>query len=281
MIDKLNEFYRYLQTDKLFRGLFTVIIMWVFIEDIRTGLTEFIRSKLGISGEIIAVITLILILVVLEFIFFELDRKKRKELTADPTTEYLPEYRKYKGLIVSISRIKDSKKDIFDKIDAIKGVNDEKGLENAYSITGIGQTFRAIVHHLEKLEHCWLLCTEDVKDSRELVEYFIGKISSPTMRLKTLHVHPPLKINDPFKIEDTFKAINTVYTNSLKECNLTEKEVIADLTGGTAIMSCAMILACWSPDRDIEYVLPKDTITDKRRLIMINENIPEILSRTW
>ena len=56
------------------------------------------------------------------------------------------------------------------------------------------------------------------------------------------------------------------------EAGLDETDVIADLTGGTVIMSCAMIFACLSPQRDMEYVEQKTY-----NLIKIKENVSEIV----
>ena len=60
---------------------------------------------------------------------------------------------------------------------------------------------------------------------------------------------------DRYGIEEVSNKINTAYAEAVKKYDLNETDVIADLTGGTAIMSCAMILSCLSIRRDMEYVL--------------------------
>lgn len=269
MNKRLKEFFKYAKKDEVFIGIITLIVTWFLVEDIRVELTGWIKSEFGVPGEITTTVSLVLIAIAFKYILFIKDERKKAELKANPTSELLQE--KYKGLIVSVSLITESKKDILDKIDAIKSLNDKDGLELIYTTRGIGQTFRAIIHHLGELTNCWLLCTGDAEMSKELVEYFIKKFS------KSIRVHPR-KINDPFKVEETFNVINKIYSEEIKKCALNENQVIADLTGGTAIMSCAMVLSCLSPDRDMEYVLQKDK-ENERKLKKINENVSELVFR--
>ena len=55
---------------------------------------------------------------------------------------------------------------------------------------------------------------------------------------------------------------------------MNESEVIADITGGTAIMTSAMTLACLSSDRDMEYIEQ-----ETHRLMKIEENISDFIFR--
>jgi uncharacterized membrane protein len=216
-----------------------------------------------------AILPIVIILFIIFLIMFTsswYEERKRKKLKAEPTTEPLRE--RYKGLIASISLIKEPKEEIINKINSVKNLKDKEGLKKVYEVRGIGQTCRAIKHHLGKLEACWLLCTRDVGEGKELVEYFIKKFSSRTVKVKTI----PLE--SPNKIESVHKAINEIYVKDIKEVNLNETEVIADVTGGTTIMSSAMTLACISRDRDIEYVEQKTY-----NLIKIDENISEVIFR--
>jgi hypothetical protein len=238
----------------LFGGLFgNVLSNWLYRE----------------FGYLIAIVSIIVILsVVLLIMFITLwyVLKKRERLEAKPTSE--PLHERYKGLIVSISRLNETKYQVISKVDSVKDLEDAEGLNELYKVRGVGQTFRAIKHHLGRLEVCWLLCTGDVNEGKELVEYFIRKFGSRTVKVKSV----PLE--SPNEIGSVHKAINDVYVNKIKEYNLEEKEVIADVTGGTTIMSSAMTLACISPDRDIEYVEQKTY-----KLIKIDENISEVIFR--
>ena len=142
----------------------------------------------------------------------------------------------------------------------------DKGLYKIYQVRGIGQTFRAIKHHCGALEKCWMLCSGDVKESEELVKHFTKKFSKKTVQVEPI---PLIELNN---IEEIYKKVDHIYREMIKKNRLDETDVIADLTGGTVIMSCAMIFACLSPQRDMEYVEQKTY-----NLIKIEENVSEIV----
>ncbi|MCG7847876.1 MAG: hypothetical protein MIO93_01670 [ANME-2 cluster archaeon] len=184
------------------------------------------------------------------------EKNRQSILEANPISE--PLGKKYKGLVASISLLTEPK-------DKIKEIIDSNDLTEIYKIRGIGQTLRAIKHHLGELKVCWLLCTGDVDDSLEMVKHFI-KINSKKM-VQVVKI----EIINSYHIEEVSKKIGTVYVEGVKKYDLNETDVIADLTGGTAIMSCAMVLACLPVRRDMEYVLQ-----NSYDLIEIKENVLEI-----
>jgi len=140
-----------------------------------------------------------------------------------------------------------------------------KVLNKLYTERGIGQTFRAIKHHCGELEKCWLLYSKDVEDNKDVLDKYIIKVSKKTVDVDFI------ELTDHTKVECISKIINTIYTEIINEPDLDETDVIADMTGGTAIMSCAMVLSCLDQQRDLEYV-EQDTKT----LIEIKENVSEI-----
>lgn len=144
----------------------------------------------------------------------------------------------------------------------------DKGLYRIYQVRGIGQTFRAIKHHCGELIECWMLCSGDVEDSKELVEHFTKKFSKKTVQIE------PIPLDNTNNIEEIFEKINTVYAEKIRAIGLEETDVIADLTGGTVIMSCAMIFACLSVKRDLEYVEQKTYNLKK-----IEENVSELIHK--
>lgn len=97
----------------------------------------------------------------------------------------------------------------------------------------------------------------------------IKEFGYETVKVESCHLESP---ND---IESVYKVIDGIYKKELGKYNLEEKEVITDVTGGTTILSSAMILAYISPDRDIEYVEQKTY-----NLIKIDENIPEVIFKS-
>ena len=142
----------------------------------------------------------------------------------------------------------------------------DKGLYKIFKIRGIGQTFRAIKHHCGALEKCWMLCSGDVEVSKELVKHFTNKFSKKTVQVEPITL---IKLNN---IEEIYKKIDHIYREMIKKNGFDETDMIADLTGGTVIISCAMIFACLSPQRDMEYVEQKTY-----NLIKIKENVSEIV----
>lgn len=259
------KFLNYLKRNKVFRGLIALIYFSFFREGvIQSEFLGFVKLRFGLIGEIISLLILSLTAVFVAYIVFYFDDKRRTELKADPCSEPLKE--RYKGLIVSISLIREPKEEILRKIDSINDIHDKEGLKTLYEVRGIGQTIRAIRYHLGELEACWLLCTRETKESEELINYFIRKFSKKTVDIQSIEL-----INSS-KIGDTFKQINEIYIEKIKGVGLKEGEVIADLTGGTAVTSCAMVLACVPIKRDMEYVLQSTY-----DLIKIKENISEIV----
>lgn len=260
-----TKFLNYLKRNKVFRSLIALIFFSFFLEGvIQSEFLGYIKLKSGLIGEIFSLIILSFVITFAAYIVFFVDEKRRTELKADPNSE--PLKKRYKGLIVSVSLIRDPKEEIIRKIDSIKDISDNEGLKEVYKIRGIGQTCRAIRHHLGELDACWLLCTKEVKESEELIKYFTEKISKKTVEIKSI------ELIEPSKIGDTFKQINEIYIEEIMKVNLKEDEIIADLTGGTVITSCAMVLACVPIKRDMEYVLQSTY-----DLIKINENLSEIV----
>ncbi len=271
MNEKLTSFSLFIRNNWIVNGIVFIIITFLFQGVLTNVLVAWLMSNFGISSTTLTSLTIAFFLLGFVVIWFQSDEikrekiKNRAKLKANPTSEDLQI--KYKAAIFLISRISEPKQNILNKINAVRDINDNERLRKVYEIRGIGQTFRAITHHIGELRYCWLLCSEDVKESKELIEYFIKKFSENTVLIYLV------KIDDPFKVEETFKEINKIYGDKIKDCMLTENDVIADLTGGTSIMSCAMILSCLSPDRKMEYMLQNE----ERTLIEIKENVSDII----
>ncbi|WP_269849669.1 hypothetical protein [Methanosarcina horonobensis] len=185
---------------------------------------------------------------------------------------------KYKGLIVSISKIKVPDKEVVGLIDEVSKLEKniksnlkiaknsvdvrslEKQLDNLYiklfGIEGIGQTFRAIMKHQGKLKVCWLLYTDKSENEKDIVIHFLKKVQ-PDM------IPRPILIENPSSLTSIHKTVNTeIFSNEIEELNsldddlkLEESDVISDITGGTKLMSGAIIMACMVfPERNMQYV---------------------------
>ena len=143
-----------------------------------------------------------------------------------------------------------TKDQVINKINSVKDINNLEDLNKLFELRGVGQTFRAIIHHRKKLKVCWLLYTEGSVEAKEVVELFIKKFALKL--INTIHV----RIDDPYNLKSIRKAVDEIYVKDIEdeEVKLQETDVIADITGGTTPMSSAIILACTSSDRKIEYV---------------------------
>lgn len=243
MSGAINELFNFLKIHPVYSLLVTSVILALLVN----VLSDFLGQKYG-AFNAIAIIVIALVLALLTMPLYSWIEGRKRRHIKDRIPSFEPIKKKYKGLIVSISRINETKDDM---INLIKTVKDNKGIEGVaelQQIRGIGQTFRAIVHHLGELRYCWLLFTEQSREAKDVVDYFIKEFTSGTVRAI------PVPIDNPYDIKSTYKVVSEIYVKGLGEVNLRETEVIADITGGTAPMSAAIILVCTSSDRSIEYV---------------------------
>ena len=133
----------------------------------------------------------------------------------------------------------------------------------------------AIEHHWMvgkgNLKHCWFICGgfASLQDARQLMKQLTGsegflnpqqfecEFCDPddgNRKLKvSFKVLPEEAIHDP---NSTFKLVNQIYTQASEEGIETEN-IIADYTGGTKSMTAGLILACASPQRRLQFMLPK------------------------
>ena len=174
---------------------------------------------------ILGLFALILLPLTIRSVWIE---RKRKNL---PSYKY-GDVDERKGLIVSISLLTEQKEALIDELNAVKN-DDKEGLEALFKIRGVGQTFKALIHHRKKLKVCWLLFTKAKcsVEGKEVVEQFIDRFC-PGVTPKTI---PLDNHNDIKSVSDELKK---VYANGLELFNLDETDVIADVTGGTSAISC-------------------------------------------
>jgi hypothetical protein len=239
-----DKLYTFLKVHPVYSLVLTSGILAVLVN----VLSDLLGQTYGAFNAIV-IILLALVLSLLTMPFYSwIEGRKRKQFRDTRIPSFEPIKEKYKGLIVSISRINETKGDLIALITKIKNTKGIEGIAELYEIRGVGQTFRAIAHHLGVLEFCWLLFTEQSKEAKDVVMYFIKEFASGTVK------QIPVPVDDPFNMKSTYKVVSEIYGKGLEEVNLRETEVIADITGGTALMSAAITLVCASSDRSIEYV---------------------------
>ena len=198
------------------------------------------RGRILLISGVFALILLLLIVQSVRIII------KRKKL---PTYKY-GEVDERKGLIVSISLLSEheQKEALIDKLNSVK-IDDKKGLDALFKIKGVGQTFKALIHHRKTLRACWLLHTKakGSVEGKDVVVHFIDRFC-PGVTPK------PIRLENHNDIKSIFNEIKRIYANQLGLFNLEETDVIADVTGGTAGISCAITSACSSFGIDMEYI---------------------------
>ncbi len=202
----------------------------------------------------------LLLLIILGFITHSRFKKKRREqlksLDMDSliSSKELEFKRKYRGLIAFISdppppRIKDEDA----KADWVKECKDEidrsiksQDITEVSKISGIGQTFKAINHHIGKLTHCWLIFSPQSGVNVDIINYFFEKITNKSLTPNFV------KIDDPNDSKHIKEKIDSIYKNLPGDFKATD--IIADITAGNKPMTTGMILSCLHSERNIEYI---------------------------
>ena len=183
-------------------------------------------------------------------------REQLKSLDMDSliSSKELEFKRKYRGLIAFISdppppRIKDEDA----KADWVKECKDEidrsiksQDITEVSKISGIGQTFKAINHHIGKLTHCWLIFSPQSGVNVDIINYFFEKITNKSITPNFV------KIDDPNDSKHIKEKIDSIYKNLPGDFKATD--IIADITAGNKPMTTGMILSCLHSERNIEYI---------------------------
>lgn len=233
----LNEF---IKKHPLYNFLYGMVF-GVFLNVI----SDVIGEKLGLQSALVLLILLVTAIILIMVFHSQFEKIKRGKF---PVASFEPIKKKYGGLIVSISKSDKSKDEIINEINSVKDLNYVEGLKKLYEIRGIGQTFRAIIHHIKKLDVCWVLYTQQSENEKEVVKYFIKKFGKGQVKLREIFVEKPTEI------KSIHKKIDEIFLKGIDDFNLQTIDVIADITGGSTTMSSAMIIACLPSDRHVEYV---------------------------
>lgn len=206
-----------------FSALPIIILLYDLLKDV---CKRYMYNYWGISAKFIGIILLIIIT---GFIGFLVLQKTREKARIKSIHQEEGQVKPHKGLIAIVSPVKEN---------------------NVAEV--------AIKHHLDELEHCWLLVTEDSMDVyQDFVERFTKYRKGETITFEKVLINNP---DDPGEV---FEKVEAIY-NGLKTKDLREKDVIADYTGGKKSQSAGMVLAAArSPERQLEYIWSGDRSKDK------------------
>jgi hypothetical protein len=129
----------------------------------------------------------------------------------------------------------------------------------------------AILHHWRsgegKLQHCWIICggEKSLAAAEAMVNDLVGQglprrmfyygaaIADVTNPRVMLTLSPDERwAQDPNYIR---RLVEAIYQEAQMQYGLSEREMIADYTGGTKSMTAGVILACAKPTRRLQYWL--------------------------
>lgn len=114
----------------------------------------------------------------------------------------------------------------------------------------------ALRAHLSTIQHCWVIYGPDrpgqKPTSRENAE-LLGRKYKENINKNPITFHFK-GIADEDNPQESYYLIRSIYEEG-KALGLSEKDIIADYTGGTKSMTAGMVLACSvSEERDSEYM---------------------------
>ena len=226
-------------------------VLFIMLIGIITNILSENISYISLALIIIAM----LLLVVVSFIEKKKEDKrieKLKSLKFDNLISSKELIRDYKGLIAFISNPPKNKNDdewMKECKDEIKLAANKKE-SKITDISGIGQTFKAIYHHINKLKYCWLIYSDESGINVDILEHFFKKIPN--------NVNEPkfIKINDANDTKHIKEQIDNIYNHLPKDLEVID--VIADITAGNKPMTAGMVLSCSREDRNIEYIEQSD-----------------------
>lgn len=106
----------------------------------------------------------------------------------------------------------------------------------------------AIKYHQQTLKYCWLVGSEGENGSEAAVKALMAECHHIGITAFTYFV------SDPFSIQESFALVQKLYAEELPRVNLSEEQVVADITGATKPMSFGMLRACGTR-RTMQYMI--------------------------
>jgi CRISPR/Cas system-associated protein Csm6 len=110
----------------------------------------------------------------------------------------------------------------------------------------------AIEYHMSAgqesgLEMCWLIATAGESGSLPIAQKLKEACQARNVKADIRTV------SDPFSVQESYDLVQRIYDEEVPKASLSEREVIADFTGGVKPMSAGMILAC-GDRRPMQYM---------------------------
>lgn len=196
-------------------------------------------------------------------------RYKRFELDTEIREHPVPS----RGLILFLSPLfkepNESQRILLEKAERIfDAPSDMNDLWEAWLYTGMPQEWSkvqesglnlvppltALSIHKDRIARCWLITSQESRYAASIFECIVRKLGWANEELQFVYgkdwVVPGT--GDKDMVDGSFDKVNAVYS-SLSECNLSEKDVVCDVTGGHKPHSIGAALACLPFNRTLQY----------------------------
>jgi hypothetical protein len=141
---------------------------------------------------------------------------------------------------------------------------------------GVEHALQAIRHHAggqpgQRLEHCWLVMQRDNAAIQNAYTTLASQVVQENWGVRL----EPILI-DRLDVEAAYGAVRRVFERDAPAVGLSERDVIADITGATKPMTTGMVLAALDGARDLEYVESQrdakgDPIAGTLRVVGVNK----------
>lgn len=225
-------------------------ILWSFLLAVSLNFLSNILSESYGDSKSLKFSVILLILIISILVIHEYMNERKMKGLIDSSIEGQKIEGKYKGLIAFVSECKaqDKKKYLKECTESIKKYKQTKNVDELAGIPSIGQTFKALDYHLKTgdLRHCWLIYSDQSGINVDVMEVFFEIITGDAVKIDFR------KIDYPNESKHIKEKIDQIY-NDLPE-GVKEKDIIADITAGNKPMTAAMVVACYNPNRKLEYI---------------------------
>jgi len=138
----------------------------------------------------------------------------------------------------------------------------------ALADTPFAPPFYAIAYHSQKLEHLWIVVTEQTKGDE------LSLFREICQRLKSQFQIHELELKNPDDLPSIQQVINTAYKQA-ESLGLPEYEVTTDITSGSSLMSAGGVLACVRSQRRVQYL--NQTTYELQEVPVGVENVAEAI----
>jgi hypothetical protein len=197
----------------------------------------------------------IFFLPVIFFVLVYVMYRKYKEATPEDTSSEPDTVKPHKGIVLALSKPWNKSPDDICRDIENTAKGDPKEL---FKITGIGQLFKGIYCHKEKLRLVWLLTTEASRPYEKCIGTFLKGFVSDAKISEDEDIQKVCRLpgkTDQEWIEQCRFAISEIYSATyLESLGLKESDIITDISGGPKSLTIGMTFGALSSDVDIQYV---------------------------